>query len=340
MKKSVLLLAFAVITAGLHAQVSTASTEAAKNYTPLHWAASQGYVEMIKVLVGKSYDLNAKDENGFTPLHYAAVSGQIEAVKYLTENGADIYAVNSQNFTPLTLAAKTGQQDIVDYLFIKMRSVRMEQLKAQIEKDRVETDLAQAARARYEAENLRSKAESWAQEAKRWRDEAEKWNKEAAQWKAKQVLLDKIAQERLTEALKAQKASEDKFLNERAAKLEALRYAEEVAAAQRAQAQARQAAEAALRAQQASDRIIQNLAEEIEKQGGNPGPIAPLPTEDMVPSQGAAYDVLDAYENAPEISAPPAAPAMEAPAAPEAAAVEGSPAPALEEDNATLGDLL
>ena len=299
MKKSALFLAVMLMAVGVHAQISTASTDAAKNYTPLHWAASQGYTEMLKVLVAKGYDVNAKDESGFTPLHYAAVSGQMETVQYLVDNGADIYSVNLQNYTPLSLAAKAGQQGIVDFLFVKMRSVRIDQLKAQVEKQRVETDLAQAAKARFEAERLRTKAEEWTTEAKRWRDEAERWNKEAQDWKVKQALLDKVAQERLAEAMKAQQASEDKYLNERAAKLEALRYAEEVAAAQRAQAQAREAAEAALRAQQAGSQVIENLIREIEKQTGAPASPAPQTEYDEDYSTDAASSAVEAYGRGP-----------------------------------------
>ncbi len=125
------------------------------NYSPLHWAASQGYVEMMKVLVDKGYDINLQDASGFTPLHYAVAAGSFDGVEYLVDRGADVYLVNNQNITPMTLAAQAGEQKIVDFLFIKMRSMRVDSLRAQAEKERVNTDLVQAAKARAEAEKLR-----------------------------------------------------------------------------------------------------------------------------------------------------------------------------------------
>lgn len=261
MKKIIWMLSILVISGKIFGQ-NTDST----NYTPLHWAASQGYVEMLKVLINKGYDINKQDESGFTPLHYAAVSGQLPAVEFLVDSGADLYIVNNQNYTPMTMAARAGEQPVVDYLFIKMRSVRVDQLKAQVEKEQVESDLVKAAKARVEAEQLRQKADEWTAEAKRWRDEAEKWNKEAQKWKAQQVMLDKIAAERLAEAIKAKQASEDKFQSEKAARLAAERIVTELVANERAQAQAVQAAQAALNAQRATDAAIANLADELLKQ--------------------------------------------------------------------------
>ena len=244
------------------------STETvSSNYSPLHWAAAQGYIEMIRVLVDKGYNINAQDIDGFTPLHYAAASGSFQGVEFLIDKGADIYLVNSKNITPLTLAAQAGEQKIVDYLFIKMRSSRIEQLKDQSEKERVNTDLVLAAKSRAEAERLRQQASEWTKEAEYWRTEAEKWTREANTLKEKQVQVDQMARERYDEILGEKLATEENYKTERLARNAAERLLREQGANTTAQIRAYEAQVAALAAQRATDAAIDNLAEEFLKQG-------------------------------------------------------------------------
>ncbi len=237
------------------------------NYSPLHWAAAQGYIEMIRVLVDKGYNINAQDIDGFTPLHYAAAAGSFQGVEYLIDKGADIYLVNSRNITPLTLAAQAGEQKIVDYLFIKMRSSRIEQLKDQSEKERINTDLVLAAKSRAEAERLRQQASEWTKEAEYWRTEAEKWTREANTLKEKQVQVDQMARERYDEILGEKLATEENYKAERLARNAAERLLREQSANTTAQIRAYEAQVAALAAQRATDAAIDNLAEEFLRQG-------------------------------------------------------------------------
>lgn len=60
----------------------------AMNETVLHWAASAGDDELIKVLARKTLNVNPQDENGFTPRHYARTSGQVTAERVLIDLGA------------------------------------------------------------------------------------------------------------------------------------------------------------------------------------------------------------------------------------------------------------
>jgi len=239
------------------------------NYSPLHWASSQGYVEMIKVLIDKGYDINTQDINGFTPLHYAVASGNFSAVEYLINSGADVYIVNNRDMTPMTLAAQAGEQKIVDYLFVKMRSTKVEQLKAQAEKDRVNTDLAYAAKARAEAERLKEKADEWTKEATFWRAEAQKWAKQANTLKVKQVQIDRLAKERINKIIEEKNTSVEDLRTERLARNAAERLLREQSASTEAQIRAYEAQNAALAAQRATDAAIDNLADEFLKQGND-----------------------------------------------------------------------
>lgn len=63
-------------------------------YTPLRWAATQGRVEMIKLLVGRGANINTPDNYGFTPLYDATREGHEETAKLLEQLGAVEFPVN------------------------------------------------------------------------------------------------------------------------------------------------------------------------------------------------------------------------------------------------------
>ncbi len=58
--------------------------------------------------------LTSKDGN--TPLHRAAENGKLDVVKYFVENGADAKAANKDGKTPLHCAAENGHWHIEKYL--------------------------------------------------------------------------------------------------------------------------------------------------------------------------------------------------------------------------------
>ncbi|KAJ3077110.1 acyl-CoA binding domain-containing protein 6 [Podochytrium sp. JEL0797] len=57
--------------------------------TPLHWACDREMVDIVKLLIGRKADLNARDNDGMTPLHYAALTENREIFSLLKEGGAD-----------------------------------------------------------------------------------------------------------------------------------------------------------------------------------------------------------------------------------------------------------
>jgi uncharacterized protein len=73
--------------------------------TPLEFAARDGCVECISVLVEGGADVNATDEDGITPLLSAIINGHYDAAGLLLEKGANPNNADRTGRTPLYSAA-------------------------------------------------------------------------------------------------------------------------------------------------------------------------------------------------------------------------------------------
>ena len=61
-----------------------------KGWAPLHYAATNGHDDIVKVLLDHSAYIDAGSPNGTTPLMMAARGGHVSTVKLLLDNGADL----------------------------------------------------------------------------------------------------------------------------------------------------------------------------------------------------------------------------------------------------------
>ena len=57
-------------------------------YRPLTWASSEGYAEIVKLLIEKGANVNQADNDGHTPLYWAVKNGHTEIVELLKAAGA------------------------------------------------------------------------------------------------------------------------------------------------------------------------------------------------------------------------------------------------------------
>jgi ankyrin repeat protein len=80
--------------------------------TPLHVAAREGDVEMIRLLLAHRSPVDPRDRYRATPLHYAAARKQVGAVRALLAAGADRRAENTSRETPLKLAWGTDAESV------------------------------------------------------------------------------------------------------------------------------------------------------------------------------------------------------------------------------------
>ncbi|XP_022097081.1 transient receptor potential cation channel subfamily A member 1-like [Acanthaster planci] len=110
----------------LHSAVNSGSEEAVRvciefgspldvlqedDSTPLHLAASQGSLPIIKLLLsppGSEATLSMCDVEKMTPLHRAAMFDHVDVVEFLIAQGADMDAVDKNGYSPVLRAVSRG----------------------------------------------------------------------------------------------------------------------------------------------------------------------------------------------------------------------------------------
>jgi ankyrin repeat protein len=97
-------------------------------WTPLHYAATNGHVAIIQMLLDENAYIDAASPNGTTPLMMAAMYGTTAAVKLLLDSGADPTLKNQLGLTALDFANRASRKDAAE-LLVAAASVWQEKVK-------------------------------------------------------------------------------------------------------------------------------------------------------------------------------------------------------------------
>jgi len=98
----------------MKADVTAVTSDAGR--MPLHAAAENGSVEVIKILVAAGAPLDAKDVRERTPLHWACCSSREEAAIELINCGADLNVKSAAGYTPYAMAQDWSTMQLADLI--------------------------------------------------------------------------------------------------------------------------------------------------------------------------------------------------------------------------------
>lgn len=84
--------------------------------TPFHLAAERGHQRIVKALKSRDANFRARDKFGWAPLHFAAFGSKLEIAKELLNAGTSPDAKENMDMTPLHLAAHSNESAVVELL--------------------------------------------------------------------------------------------------------------------------------------------------------------------------------------------------------------------------------
>jgi uncharacterized protein len=91
-------------------------------WTPLHYAASNAHLPVIRLLLENHAYIDAESPNNTTPLMMASMYGNAAAVQLLIDEGADPMLKNGQGLTAQQFALKANRPDSADLILKAIRS--------------------------------------------------------------------------------------------------------------------------------------------------------------------------------------------------------------------------
>lgn len=126
-----------LVSAILHYDRSKVKLRDDDNMTAIHYAAKEGHIEVIDILIQYGTDINNRTgekyeddgeiywEPGETPLILAASKGHLKTTKYLLNHGADISAQDQYGHTSLFGAVCGNHLEIAEYLLNEGSSLQV-----------------------------------------------------------------------------------------------------------------------------------------------------------------------------------------------------------------------
>lgn len=93
-------------------------------WTPLHYAATGGHVDIVQILLDENAYIDAESPNKSTPLMMAAKYGSLAAVKLLLESGADPRLRNQLGMTAIDFAQQANRRDAAEAIAAAIRDAQ------------------------------------------------------------------------------------------------------------------------------------------------------------------------------------------------------------------------
>ncbi|KAK6624327.1 hypothetical protein RUM44_011186 [Polyplax serrata] len=147
--------------------------------TPTAWAAFEGNLEALRLLVARGGDPDKSDNFGNTALHHASERGHLTCVRFLTNFGANMWSLNCKMHTPKELAAMSNKGDVLRFLdevMAEQETTKRKEVKAKKERAQKEAE-----KKLKEYEKVQKKAEKCAEkEQKRLEKERKKMEEKSS----------------------------------------------------------------------------------------------------------------------------------------------------------------
>lgn len=84
--------------------------------TPIHRAAENGHVEIIKDLLDSGADINSLDHEDYTAFEKAVLEGHANVVSFFLERDVSKDAIIRERGSPLAWAARSGKEEVIETL--------------------------------------------------------------------------------------------------------------------------------------------------------------------------------------------------------------------------------
>ncbi|XP_071444936.1 pre-mRNA splicing regulator USH1G isoform X1 [Hetaerina americana] len=84
--------------------------------TPTLWAAFEGNLDALRLLVGRGGKPDKADNFGNTALHFAAGRGYMPCVTFLVNFGVNLWALDIDGHTPKEVSAMNGREEVLRFL--------------------------------------------------------------------------------------------------------------------------------------------------------------------------------------------------------------------------------
>lgn len=88
----------------IKAGASTETRDTVSRFTALHYAAKEGFVDLVKILIDEGADINATNKISQTALHFACFQNDENTARYLLSKGADPTIMDWKRNRPHDLA--------------------------------------------------------------------------------------------------------------------------------------------------------------------------------------------------------------------------------------------